>query len=786
MPRWITVANRLPFSLSTPKENFSSRAGGGGPLRVTTASGGLVSALSGVQTEDERIWVGCSPDGVTPENWPEVQKVLPRAENDWNYHPVFADKKLYDSYYNGFCNDVLWPMLHYQTELVSFDIKHWNAYKEVNQKFAEEIAAIAKPDDVIWIHDFHLFLVPKLLKALRPELRVGFFLHVPFPSSEIFRQLPVREEILNALLDADLIGFHDYSYLRHFSSSLLRITGTESSFLSVKRGTKTTRLGVFPVSIDTEHFLNRTKDAKVRALGEDMERPYFMFLGVDRLDYMKGIDLKLKAFQILLRRYPQYHEKVGLLQVAVPTRQGVPVYNELARETARLVGEINGEFSTPNWSPIQYIHASVSFDRMLGLYRACDGLLVSSKRDGMNLVALEYIASQDLDRPGVVLLSEFAGAISTLSHSIPINPWDLEDTARKMLLAMEMPKQERASRLETMQEFLRNYTASDWAQSFIAELERRDQEETIEGPKMITPSVADVTALKDRVMSKSPRRVTVFLDYDGTLVPIESTPEKAVLSAQMREELAELRKYPWLDLVIVSGRDSRFLSNQFDGIPIYLAAEHGAMYFDPNSGRWHRRIHRGRKSWYPSALKIISDYALRTPHSSVEKKHFAVAWHYRQAPTEYGEFQARKLAEELELGLANLPVNILRGKKVIEVRAVEADKGVFANFFLEEQAKTLGDEQQEDNFVLSFGDDRTDEDLFQVMHHRGLSVRVGAGQSAADYYLASQNQTFPFIKEVLASLDQSFRHIAARAPARKKPARGPKSLLDLTPTAITH
>jgi trehalose 6-phosphate synthase/phosphatase len=790
MSRWITVANRLPFSLAQKV--------GAGPRKVTTASGGLVSALSGVRTEGERLWIGCAPDGLTAGEWPELQKSIPSGEGEWQYQPVFAEKSLYDSYYDGFCNDVLWPMLHYQTELVDFDIQHWNAYKQVNEMIAKEIAQTAKADDLIWIHDYHLFLVPKILKALRPDLKIGFFLHVPFPSSEIFRQLPVREEILDSLLHADLVGFHDYSYLRHFGSCLLRILGVESNFLSVVRGGHTTKLGVFPVSIDTEHFVERTKDAKVRALGEDMERPYFMFLGVDRLDYMKGLDLKLKAFQTLLRRFPQYKEKVGLLQVAVPTRQGVPVYNELARETARLVGEINGEFSTPNWSPIHYIHASVSFDRMLGLYRAADGLLVSSKRDGMNLVALEYVASQDLERPGVVLLSEFAGAISTLSHSIPLNPWDLEDTARKMQLAMEMPLQERAHRMKTMQDFLNNYTATDWAQSFISTLQSQEIEGVVEGPQAITVSDGAIQSIKNRIIARTPKRMTIFVDYDGTLVPIENTPEKAVMTEQLRQDVQALRKYPWLDIVVVSGRDSRFLSNQFDGLPVYLAAEHGAMWFDPNPGRWLRRIHRSRKNWYPTALKIVSDYSLRTPHSQVEKKHFAVAWHYRQSPNEFGEFQARKLAEELELGLANLPVNILRGKKVIEVRAIEADKGVFANFFLEEQANHRHHDAKEDNFVLALGDDRTDEDLFQVLHHRGLSVRVGHGPSAADYSLASQNQVMPFLKALCASLDSTFQAASSQDPDGEKPgsgvetkvvkkkARGPKSLLEMKSPYLTH
>ena len=748
MSRWITVANRLPFSIS-------------GQGKISTASGGLVSALSGVKSHGERLWLGCAPDGLTEENWPQVERTLQEQDGAWKYQPVFVPKDLYDSYYNGVCNDVLWPLLHYETELVAFNTAAWANYREVNARIAMEISKIAKEDDLIWIHDFHLFLVPKLLKARRPELRVGFFLHVPFPSSEVFRQIPAREEILSSLLDSDLIGFHDYSYLEHFTSSAIRLLGYESEFLSLRKGAKRTRLGVFPVSIDTAHFEEKAKKPEIKALADEMEKPSFLFLGVDRLDYIKGLDLKLKAFRTMLRRFPQYREKVRLIQVAVPTRTGVPVYTRLAREVARLVGEINGEFSTPNWTPVQYIHASISNDQLIALYQAADALLVTSKRDGMNLVALEYISSQSPERPGVVLLSEFAGAISTLSHAIPVNPWDLEDSARKMQLALEMPKQEKLFRLRTMQDFLQKYTATHWAETFIAELGKQCPNDRPAGPQIVGSDEKSVEMLTERLLQQSPKRITLFLDYDGTLVPIEETPDRAVLTPALRKEVQKLCRYPWLDIVVVSGRDSRFLNNQFADLPIVLGAAHGAKAFDPVTGRWHRRVHRSRASWYPTALKIFGDYAARVPHSQIEKKHFAIAWHYRQSPVEYGEFQARKLAKELELGLANLPVSILRGKKVIEVRAVEADKGVFASSYLEQAP--------EGTVAIGFGDDRTDEDLFMALRGRGMTFKVGPGSTAADFAIASQSQTMEFLQSLLESLDRRMKTVRPAKAVAKEP-----------------
>ncbi|HVK60082.1 MAG TPA: bifunctional alpha,alpha-trehalose-phosphate synthase (UDP-forming)/trehalose-phosphatase [Bdellovibrionales bacterium] len=748
MSRWVTVANRLPFTLSPDGE------------QITTSTGGLVSALSGVHAAAEKIWIGCAPDHLTPENWKSVQAKIP-GDSSWSYRPIFVDKALYDSYYNRTGNDVLWPLLHYQPELVSFDKSSWEDYKTVNEKFAEAIAQEAQDDDLIWIHDFHLFMVPKFLRKLRPKLKIGFFLHVPFPTSEVFRQLPVREQILDSLLECDLVGFHDYSYLQHFGSSLLRLLGVEPQFTSVTRDGRTTRFGVFPVSIDTEKFMRRARDPKIHALAQNIKEQGFLFLGVDRLDYIKGLDLKLKAFRTFLKKYPHVREQVSLLQIAVPTRGDVPVYCQLARDIAQLIGEINGEFSTPNWTPVRYIHASVSFDDLMALYRSADALLVTSKRDGMNLVALEYLASQTVEKPGVVLLSEFAGAASALSHTLPINPWDLEDSARKMLQALEMTREEKVFRLRMMQDFLREYTATDWAAAFIAELAKEMPAENLKGPARIEPNQDAVDLLCDRVLASKPERIALLLDYDGTLTPIRSRPEEAVMSQEERDAILELSRYPWIDLVIVSGRDSKFMASQFFGINAHLAAEHGAKVFSPGLRKWRRRVLRTRSTWYPAAEKIMSDYAARVPHSRVEKKQYSIAWHYRLAPQEFADFQARKLVEELEVGLSNLPVNVLRGKKVVELRAMEADKGVFARTFLEDASPNT--------FALALGDDSTDEDMFRAIKGRGISFKIGAGSSAADIAIHSQSLVIDFLRSLGRALDQRMQRFEPEMHVETRP-----------------
>ncbi len=746
MSRWITVANRLPFSIDP------------NTVEIKRASGGLVSALSGVKKKSQRIWVGCATTDIDRREWLKALRQFETdTSQDWRYHPVFVSKSEYDKYYNGFSNDVLWPLLHYQSDLVNFSRDCWETYRAVNQRIAEEVLAIAEDDDLIWVHDFHLFLVPEFIKRQKPHARVGFFLHVPFPTSELFRQLPMREEILESILASDLVGFHDYSYLQHFCSAVLRILGRESEFFTIRGGQRTTRLGVFPVSIDTEYFMAKARDETVRAIAREIKQPLFTFLGIDRLDYMKGLELKLEAMRSFLRRYPHAREKVRLVQVAVPTRQGVPNYAKLAQDTARIIGEINGEFSTPTWSPIHYIHSSVSSDELVALYQSSDALLVTSKRDGMNLVALEYIACQDEENPGVVLLSEFTGASSTLSHVLRINPWDFDGTAEKMQIAMEMPRQEKHFRMRSMQKFLRRYTATDWATRFITKLEEAEAVPQ-RVPEVIAADTDSISRVRDAILAQKPERLLLFIDYDGTLVPIEDSPELAGLPESLRSEIHSLvLRYPWLKLVVVSGRDSHFLQSQFNGLPVMLAAEHGAKYFDPELNRWRRRIHRSRSSWYASALEIVSDYARHVPRSFVEKKHFSIAWHYRQSPSDYAETQARKLAQELELGLANLPVSIIRGKKVIEIRAIEANKGDFARAVYETQLPGT--------FTLAIGDDNTDEDMFRSLKGRGLSIHVGNDESDADLTLTSQSQVMPFLRGLLEELTNFLTSVGMNSEA---------------------
>ncbi len=717
---WIIVSNRLPFS----KDKKSGE--------LVKASGGLVSAIEGINPLHKKTWLGIAHEEITQEECNQLKNE--------EYKPVFISPELYDIYYNKISNGVLWPIFHYEGSLIQFSRREWEKYIEVNRIIAENIALVADEKDLIWIHDFHFFLVPRFLRELRPELKTGFFLHIPFPSSEVFRQLPSRKEILEGVLESDLIGFQDYSYLRHFCNSCKGLLDLDSNMLFIDYKGRKVNLGVFPVSIDTEKFIKASSSKEVNIILEKYksEKNYkYLLLGVDRLDYIKGIIIRLKAFRELLSLYPDMRGEISLLQVSVPTRQDVTDYIELKTKVEILISEINGEFGKPNYVPIQYLYSSVSFNELVALYKLADAALITSRRDGMNLVALEYIASQDEDNPGVVILSEFTGASSVLSHSIGVNPWDIEGTAHKIYYAVKMEKNEKIFRNKQMQKYLKKYNSSQWAESFTESLQnttkfkQNKEQKTISFRNKILP---------EELKIDKENELLVFLDYDGTLVPIQNTPEQAVLSSETFELLKNVLKNEKIHIVIVSGRNGDFLTKQFKDLNISIAAEHGAKFYHTEKKEWHSLVLSDKDSWFPSAEKIMNDYSSRVPGSFVEVKEFGLAWHYRLSPSEFGSYQAKKLKDELETGLANLPVTVLFGNKVVEARVIEANKGFFIKWYLET-------EKNKNETIIAIGDDITDEEMFLPLLNIGINIKVGLnGNSIAKYRFKLQKEVYDFFR----------------------------------------
>ena len=410
----------------------------------------------------------------------DKKRIESDLKNQFNCYPVWLSEEIADLHYNGFSNSILWPLFHYHPGEMNFDEVAWAAYIEANKLFTEVIFQRVQEDDIVWIHDYHLMLVPTMLKekldnAGFKNVKLGYFLHTPFPSSEIYRILPVRAEILQGLLGCDLIGFHTYDYARHFLSSVERILKLPTSPQGIRYQNREITVGAYPIGIDVDKFLNGLKQDTVQdrikqlkqKFGEDTK----LIVGVDRLDYIKGVPQKLHAFEVFLETHPEWIGKVVLVQVAVPSRGDVEEYQNLRANVNELIGRINGRFGTIEFVPIHFLHKSVTFEELISLYYVSDVCLVSSTRDGMNLVSYEYIACQQANR-GTLILSEFAGAAQSLNGAVIINPWNTEELAEAINEGLTMSEEKKTSNFNSMFRYVSKYTASYWGENFVKELTR--------------------------------------------------------------------------------------------------------------------------------------------------------------------------------------------------------------------------------------------------------------------------------------------------------------------------
>ncbi|GAA5938889.1 hypothetical protein JCM3775_003155 [Rhodotorula graminis] len=509
----IVVANRLPVSVTA-----DPKAEGG--YRFSVSSGGLASALSGCKKKMDFVWIGWPGFDV-----PEIDRefITKKLSEDFSCIPVYISDEVAERYYNGFSNSILWPFFHYHPGEIQFDETDWLAYRQANLLFAEAVQKEVKSGDIVWVQDYHLCLVPVYLRDLlgrdaatmgengqrdvnamfegltvstegakgvrKPgptgvngthgtnfvgDVQIGFFLHTPFPSSEVFRTLPVRREILLGILNCDLIGFHTYDYARHFLSSCSRLLGVKCTPNKIELVGRHATVGTFPIGIEPGQFLEALQQDQVQQRVATLRRRFEgvkLIVGVDRLDYIKGVPQKLHAMEVFLEEHPEWIGKVVLVQVAVPSRQDVEEYQNLRAMVNELVGRINGRFGTVDWMPIHFMHRSVPFSELTALYTVSDACLITSTRDGMNLVAYEYIACQQQSH-GVLILSEFAGAAHSLNGALIVNPWNTAETGEAIHQALTMGGDEREEAHRKLFRYVSQYTASHWGTEFVAELQR--------------------------------------------------------------------------------------------------------------------------------------------------------------------------------------------------------------------------------------------------------------------------------------------------------------------------
>lgn len=731
--RLLIISNRLPFTVEEKH----------GELKFVKSSGGLVTGLSDYldSLKDssfiplEHLWIGW-PGIEVKENY---QKELRRKTiKKYKCSPVFIPEKEMDNFYHGFCNKTIWPLFHCFSLYTEFNENLWNYYKHVNEIFSKSIIKILKPDDILWIHDYHLILLPGLIRKKRPKTSIGFFLHIPFPPYEIYRLLPGkwRTELLEGFLGADLIGFHTIDYTQSFLKTVLRISGLEHNLGRIILNDRILRVDTFPMGIHYKKFHEAITDPEVQKEKDKFHnilKDTKVILSVDRLDYTKGIINRLEGYELFLEKNPQWHNKITLLLIVVPSRIGVEHYQQIKNKIDEIIGKINGNFGNVGWTPIQYQYKHIPFKQLVALYNVADIALITPLRDGMNLISKEYIASQS-DGHGVLILSEMAGAAKELGEAIIINPNHKQDIASAIKEAIEMPVEKQKRRLEIMQKRLSDYDVIRWANDFISEMLDLNKQKIILKAKLLSYSEKE-QIIKDFHTSNS--RI-IFLDYDGTLIPFTDRPQTSKPDTRLLKLIKLLSKCPNTEVVLVSGRDKSTLQKWFGMLNISLSAEHGVWIkrkdrdwklLKPVSGDWKSNV-------YP-VLKLAAD---RLPASFIEEKEFSLVWHYRQSDPELASIRAKELMDDLISLTANIDVQVLQGDKVIELRNAGINKGTISTYFLS---------KSDYEFILAIGDDSTDNDIFKVLPDKAYSIKVGFSPSFARFNVYDYHEVRRLMTEII-------------------------------------
>ncbi|KAL2494645.1 hypothetical protein Fot_38402 [Forsythia ovata] len=674
----LVVANRLPVSaVRRGKDSWA--------LEISV--GGLVSALLGIN-EFEARWIGWAGVNVPDE---VGQRSLTKALAEKRCIPVFLDEETVHQYYNGYCNNILWPLFHYlglpqEDRLAttrSFQ-SQFAAYKKANQMFADVVNEHYKEGDVVWCHDYHLMFLPKCLKEYNNKMKVGWFLHTPFPSSEIHRTLPSRSELLKSVLAADLVGFHTYDYARHFVSACTRILGLEGTPDGVEDQGKLTRVAAFPIGIDSDRFIQALELPQVKDHIKELRDRFsgrMVMLGVDRLDMIKGIPQKILAFEKFLEENPIWRDKVVLVQIAVPTRTDVPEYQKLSCQVHEIVGRINGRFGSLTTVPIHHLDRSLDFHALCALYAVTDVALVTSLRDGMNLVSYEFVACQ-ASKKGVLILSEFAGAAQSLgAGAILVNPWNVTEVAASIGYALTMPADEREKRHRHNFMHVTTHTSQEWAETFVSELK-----DTIVEAQLRTRQIPPLLPKREAIecFLQSNNRLLI-LGFNGTLTEPVDTQGRRIdqfkemelkLHPDLKEPLKKLCDDPKTTTIVLSGSNRRVLDENFGEYKMWLAAEHGMFLRLTREGWMTTMPENLNMDWVDSVKHVFEYFTERTPRSHFELRETSLVWNYKYADVEFGKLQAKDMLQHLLTGpISNASVDVVQGGRSVEVRAVGVTKG---------------------------------------------------------------------------------------------------------------
>ena len=723
MGRLIIVSNRLPVTLRVE----------GDTVDVVPSSGGLVTALRGAHEHNDSLWLGWPGEvsGLSEDQ----RRALDARLAELRAVPVHLGAEEVARYYDGFSNGVLWPLFHYLLDKISVEgHRDWATYEAVNERFAEAVAERYEPGDSIWVHDYQLMLVPEALRRRLPDAKIGFFLHVPFPAPEVFRTLPWRERLLRGVLGADVIGFHTASYRYHFVHAAARLVGVEPEIDVLAYEGRQVRVGVYPISIDGAELGRIAGSPAVRAEAQRIREQApgtRIVLGVDRLDYTKGLRRRLAAIETFFEREPELRRDVRFVQLAVPTRENVDAYEPIRKEVNETVGRINGLYGSVDATPIHLLYRSVPVEELCALYAAADVMLVTPLRDGMNLVAKEYVAAR-LDDSGVLVLSELTGAAAELVEAIIVNPYDVEGVADAIKRALTMPAAEQGLRMRALRRRVSAHDVHRWARTFLDDL--------ADTPAASRPSSRPGTPPLDVAQrAREASHLEWLLDYDGTLVPLAALPELAAPDPELLDLLRDLGARPNTRVHVASGRRREDLERWLGALPITLYAEHGFCSRAPG-GAWVA-VPLPQPAWKAELTAILDELTARTPGSSVEEKTAGLAWHYRTVDFDLAIERLRELTARLAEPLRAHDLEAVRGAKVLEVRPRGLHKGLVV-------ARALA-RAPEGTAVIAIGDDRTDEDLFAALPPNALAIHVGGGVSRAAFRLVDPAAVRRFMRSFL-------------------------------------
>lgn len=726
MSQVIIVSNRLPVSVK--KQD--------GKLEYSASIGGVATGLISYIEDKRNTWIGWP--GIASEELTDTEKQEVAAElAKQNCSPVWLSQRQIDDFYNNYSNRVLWPLFHNLPRQLKDDDNRrrwWQAYRSVNQQFAEAALSLSEGSGNIWVHDYQLMLVPGMLRAGRGDLTIGFFLHIPFPDNKTFGSLTEHKKLLSGMLGADVIGFHTTDYVEHFMEAGLGVGLVQARGGQLIYGERIVRVGDFPMGIDYEKYSKAGRTKAVRAAVRRYRKRYRrqrLIVAIDRLDPSKGLTERLKAYRMLLEAKPRLRGKVVFCLVAAPSRTDVPAYRNLAKRLSALVKEINSAYGTERWQPVDYINQTLPFEEVTALFQVADVAFIAPLRDGMNLTAKEFVASNNSG--GVLILSETAGAASELQDALIVNPRRPASLVQALEQALSMRRRRARARLRSMRQQLSANTVQTWARGFVEGLQK-----PIPGtPQLRTWQLRSQSQIQLLQVYRRAKKRLLLLDYDGTLVPFTEDYQKASPPHKVLELLSNLSADHRNTVVLISGRSSADLEEWFGQSAIGLVAEHGAMIKKAGNKHW-QTIERAEARWQKTIVPILEKYAALAPKARVEIKPHSLVWHYRATPPYDTQKYTVIIKRTLKPILKRYGLQLYQGNKILEIKDPRINKGAGVERWLIKQP----------DFMLAIGDDYTDEDLFQSLPDGAYTVKVGRGRTNARYRLYTHHAVLKLLKKL--------------------------------------